>query len=489
MKIRVHIPLLLSPLLILMISGCQTTSTNAAKPNLPPEKVVQAPAVIYYGTLSDLTDSFANDLARDVGSSRVFLDSTAIREMGTKDVSNLSAHLQNELESSFSKKGFNMVYSPDEADYLIGAVYKKDRENVLVYLKYRTADFTGSKTLNYNIKKASLPSDSFDESIRSRAYRLAANILSGQNNLKLYITPIKEGNRKYTSDFSNSFTSRLKVEMSRLRRNIEIIDEKPIYETLSKTRGLGPNVKIRALKTAEAQFCGADTVFEGEYFIMPSTVTINCYLKDLNGRILSSSSIDIDRNMIPDRLNNQEAEKISELVDTVSEQGDFNVRISTTKGGDSPVYYRGENIKFHMQVASPLYVYLYDINSKNEVTLLYPYKRNMMQQKLKSGELYKIPADTDKFDFKVVPPYGIDGIKIFASDKELPIPQFSTDVPSRSFRGDAREEDKNRRGIQVVLANKLKINPKDLVDYYRGVAKKHGANLFEDSLIIETKEQ
>ncbi len=487
MKLKIHISLLLFPLSLLMISGCQTASTSAAKPSLPPEKVVQAPAVIFYGTLSDLTDSFAADLAKDVGTSLVFLDSTSIREMGTKDVSNLSAHLQNELESSFSKKGFNMVYSPDEADYLIGAVYKKDRENVLVYLKYRKADFTGSKSLNYNIKKASLPSDSFDESIRSRAYRLAANILSGQSNRKLFISPLKEGNRKYTSDFSNSFTSRLKVEMSRLNRNIEIIDEKPIYEKLSNTRGIEKSIKdVKNIKTAEAQFCGADTVFEGEYFVMPNVVTINCYLKDLNGRILNSSSIDIDREMIPDRLDNSDAEKISELADSTNEQGNFNVRISTTKGGDSPVYYKGEDVKFHMQVASPLYVYLYDINSNNEVTLLYPYKRGMSQNKLMPGQVYSFPEG--EFKIKVKPPYGIDGVKIFASDKELPIPRFSTYVPSRSFRGNTRASDENRSSIQNELSNKMEINPKDLVDYYRGLAKKHGAMLYEDSLFLETKE-
>ena len=161
-----------------------------------------------------------------------------MRDITTNDLSNFSSYLQHELESSLSEKNFSLVYEISDADYLIGANYQRHGEDVRIFFKYHKADGSGGKSRDYEIELSKLPGDSFEQTVKSRAYKLAANILSDQRDLKIYIKPIKEGQHNYVSDFSNSFTSKIKTEIVKLYRGVEVIDEKPIYERLSNTRSI-----------------------------------------------------------------------------------------------------------------------------------------------------------------------------------------------------------------------------------------------------------
>ncbi len=326
------------------------------------------------------------------------------------------------------------------------------------------------------------------DTIENKAHKLAVDVISDQKNLRIYIKPIVEGNDRYVSDFSNSFTSRVKSEIIRLHKDVEVIDEKPIYKRLSNTRGIKKKAKtVKNLKTSDAFFVDANAVLEGNCFDRGESVTVDLYLKDLAGKVLNSSTVDIDKSLIKASLENKQAKMLADLADVLSEEGASKVKISTTKGGDYPVYYRGEKIKFHIQVAGPLYVYMYDINSRGEVTLLYPYEKNSIQQKLMPGRLYTIPSETDNFELEVEPPFGMDAVKIFASTAELPIPELTPSVGTRSYTGNTRAIVKKRKEIQEGLSRMKSINPRDLVDYYRGVVGRFGAKLYEDSLMLETR--
>ena len=441
-----------------------------------------------FSDLSGLTDAFSKDLSDEVAGKNIYLDKTSVREMGTGDVSNFSSYLEHELESSLSKSGFIMVYEPSEADYLIGATYRRQGDRVNVFFKYHKSDMTGKKSRDYEIGLSRLPSDSFVETIQGKAYKLAINLLLGQENLKIYVKPIVEGNNKYVSDFSNSFTSRVKSEIVRLFRSVEVIDEKPIYERLSNTRGIKKKAKeVKNLKTSDAFFVDANSVLEGQYFVAGKNVTVSLYLKDLGGKILNSSTVDINRPLISASLENNEAKILTDLADVSSEREGSVVKISTAKGGDYPVYYEGEKIKFHIQVAAPLFVYIYDINSKGEVTLLYPYETHRAQQKLMPGGLYTIPSETDNFELEVEPPFGIDAVKMLASPVKLPIPELSRSVSTRSYTGNVRAITDKRKEIQEELSRMESINPRDLVDYYRGVSVRFGVKLYEDTIVLETR--
>jgi len=441
-----------------------------------------------FSNLSELTDDFSNELSKEIPAKKIYLDRTSMRDIATNDVFNFSSYLQHELESSLSEKHFLLVYDPSEADYLIGATYRRDGKKVKAFFKYHKADGSGRKSRDYEIEMSKLPKDSFRETIKSKAYKLAANIITDQTDLKLYIKPIREGHHKFVSEFSNSFISRVKSELIRLHRDVEVIDEKPIHERLSNTRGIKKKAKkVKNLETADALFANANSVLEGNYFAGNKLVTVTLYLKKLDGTILNSSTIEIKKSLINASLENNTAKVLADLADAPKEKADLKVKISTTKGGDYPVYYKGEKIKFHIQVTVPLYVYLYDINSKGEVSLLFPYQSDSEQHKLVPGTVYVIPSEKDNFEFEVEPPFGMDVVKVFASAVKLRVPQLTRSVATKSYDGNKRAIMKKRKEVQKQLSRMESINPKDLVDYYRGVVEKLGVKLYEDSLMLETR--
>lgn len=487
---RKHLALAFIFLCGLVLSGCVAPQTTPVLKTEPP--VPSPPAGVVYHNLSEITDAFARELAADLSTAnKIYLDRSAIRDTITKDVYNFSAYLQNELESSLSQHACTLVYDPDEADRLIGAAFRKSGDQVRIYFKYHHADMSGRKSLDYSIQTAHLPEDAFVEDMKSMAFKLVTDILAGQEKTKVYIRPIVEGKDKYLSDFSKVFTARVKTEIVRRYREVEIIDEQPIQERLSDIRGVGKTEKAtpKNLESTEARFANADSVLEGKYFQQGKLVTVNLFLKRVDGRLLNSASVDIPQVLITSRLDNSEAKKLTELADIPTETGDANVRIFTTKGGDFPVYYNQEKIKFYIQVSRPLYVYLYDINASGEVTLLYPYDSGDRQSPLQPEKIYTLPAETDDFEFEVEPPFGMDAVKIFASRVQLPIPELSARLASQSYRGGTRNIGDNRGLIQVRLSGMRSINPKDLVDYYRGVAREFGGTLYEDSVMLETREK
>ena len=441
-----------------------------------------------FSNLSDMTDEFSKELSKEISTKRIYLDRTSMRDITTNDLSNFSSYLQHELESSLSERNFRLVYVISDADYLIGANYQKHRGAVRIFIKYHKADGSGRKSRDYEIELSKLPGDSFEQTVKSKAYKLAANILSNQRDLKIYIKPIKEGQHNYVSDFSNSFTSKVKTGIVKLYGNVEVIDEKPIYERLSNTRSIKKKAKmVKNLQNSEAFFANANAVLEGTYFVEGENVAVNLYLKDLDGRVLNSAAVDIKKSLINTNLENNEAKILTDLADVSNEQGGYKVKISTTKGGDYPVYRKGEKIKFLIQIKAPLYVYVYNINSKGDVSLLYPYEKNLVQKKIMHGRLYTIPEDRDDFELEVESPFGMDAIKIFASSEELPIPDLTTHVGTRSYNGNKRNIVKKRKEIQKELSGMKSINPRDLVDYYRGIVERFGTSLYEDTVMVETR--
>jgi hypothetical protein len=442
-----------------------------------------------FSNLSELTDEFSKELFQEIPAKKIYLDRTSIRDIATNDPSNFSSYLQHELESSLSERNFFLVYDLSEADYLIGATYQRHGKKVKVFFKYHKADGSGRKSRDYEIEISKLPKDSFKETIKNKAYKLAANIMSDQTSLRVYIKPIVEGNDRYVTDFSNLFTSRVKSEIIRFHRDVEVIDKKPIFEKLSNTRGIKKKAtKVKNLKTSDAFFVDANAVLEGQYFVVGEIVTVNLFLRDLSGKVLNSSTVDIEKTLIKASLENKEAKMLADLADVSSEKGASKVKISTTKGGEYPVYYRGEKIKFHIQVAGPLYVYIYDINSKGDVSLLYPHEKNNTQQKLMPGRLYTIPSETDNFELEVESPFGMDAVKVFACIMELPIPELTRSIATKSYRGNKRALVNTKKAIQKELSCMESINPKDLVDYYKGVVGRFDVKLYEDSLMLETRD-
>jgi hypothetical protein len=445
-------------------------------------------------SLSGLTDRFSEDFSKEITEREVFIDGLSIRDATTKAVSNFSVMLKNELESSLTRRGYKIVPDIADAKYVVGASYQKDKEKLRVFIKCAKADLSGVKSYDYGIDLEALDPASFKEDLRSKTLQLVFNLMDGQQGRKIYISPVKEGSYKYVSEFSNSLTSSVKSEIVKLFKSVTVIDEKPRADILANSRSIAIKAKdVKDLKTSDAFFTGADSILEGEYFVNGDKVTVNMYLKDIEGKILGSANTDIERPMISSKLTDATAKTLSELADVRQEStGAAGIKLSTSKGGDFPVYREGEKVVFYVQVAAPLYVYIYNLNPKGEATLLYPYEQTAPQSALLPGVLYTIPSERDGFELPVEPPFGMEAVKAFASPIPLPYPRLESNAPSMGFdkgleRG-SRDITVKRKEIQQKLSVAVKINPADLIDYYRGAAARAGTEkLFESTIMLETR--
>ena len=440
-----------------------------------------------YTSLRALTGAAAVDVMEDVGLKKIHLDIDLIKDTKTGETSNLSTYLMSEFEAAFSNTGFLLVDVPHDSDFIISSGYQRSDRVVTIFVKYRSKGDSIYRSNMYKIKEESLPPDCFIDSIDTKAFKLANKILQNQQGLIIYVNPIVKAEVRYSSPFSNYITQKIKNNMTTWGDN-QVLSEKPKIAKLSNTRGLKRKVKtMKRLASSDAYFTGASAVMEGKYYENPENVIISLSLKDLNGIILATTDESIDKSLINMSLENQEAEKVSIIADVSNELPGDMVKISTTKGNQFQVYYSGETIRFNILVGQPLYVYIYSINSKKKVDLLYPYEGDPSKLLLPNN-LYTLPTEEDEWEIVVEPPFGLDIVKVFASDKQLPVPSFNASVASRSFQGENRSL-KQRKKVQSDLSRQKIINHLDLVDYYKGVSQSLNARLYEDSIFVETKEK
>ncbi len=94
---------------------------------------------------------------------------------------------------------------------------------------------------------------------------------------------------------------------------------------------------------------------------------------------------------------------------------------------DKPVYHIGEFILISVQASRSCYLTLYDISTLGEVTQMFPnslmrYNDNLIQGNL----LYRIPAETDTFDFKISGPPGVERVRAVCTIQDVNLFQEET---------------------------------------------------------------
>lgn len=438
-------------------------------------------------SLKDLAAGAASELKNKVGSSRkLYLDKANVKDAVSGESSNLSAFLVNELESSLSAAGFSFSDFMEQADLAVGASYQRDGETLRVFVKYCPAkDSSGCKSLAAALPMAKLPRDSFSESLDSRLKRLVQKASGNRAGLKVFINPVVERKGRYASEFSEYVTAKARSILVNSQQ-FEVLEEQPVTRSLSNTRSLAAKAKqVTNLETSAALFSGADAVLDGYYLEGSGRITVAMTLKNLKGAVLGSAEETIERAMIPYSTENQAAGALAMVADVAGQGSQKLVKLNTTKGDRFQIYRAGEKVQFLIQVARPLYVYLYGINTKNEVSLLYP-GPGQQERPLPSGTIHAVPGDHESWEVVVEPPFGTDVVKLFASERPLPVPTISAKKAAKSFSGGTRTL-VQRAVVQRQLALQKVINGFDLVDYYKGSAATLGLTLYEDSLFVQTR--
>lgn len=440
-------------------------------------------------SISEMADMMAGELRKDYPGTKLYLSREDIRDEQDGTNSPFSSHLANELERALSRAGFAFEDRYiDRADSSLTASYRKTADIITVYLKIRDIkNGSAYRSLkgSYLIRLDRLPPDSFADSLESRISRMATKLSRGwrrTTELSVFVTPVLEARKKYSSPFSEYVTRKIKTLLPG-EHTMRVIEEKPAMQKLTATRSLKA-IKT-SIETSDAAVVGADAVLEGSYLTGRDGVSLSLTLKDLKGAVIESAEDSIPFNLVRYSVENDAAEAVSRIADTEHESGGQIVRISTTKGGGHQVFHEGEIVTFRLQVARPLYIYVYGINPKGEVNLLYPRPGEVESPKF-PGIIHLLPDENDSWAIKVEPPFGTDAVKVFASNQKLPLPRISDTVASLSFEGNVRSL-KRVDKTQKMLASSPAINSLDLVDYYKGVAHSSGATLFESTVYVETR--
>jgi len=128
---------------------------------------------------------------------------------------------------------------------------------------------------------------------------------------------------------------------------------------------------------------------------------------------------------------------------------DFNIRLWASRKECRT----GEPIKFYFRTERDCYLNLVDVNSRGELTLLFP-NRFHRHNFIRAGRTYQIPDERyDGFEYEIQPPVGTD--RIYAIASSSPLDLFDNDFEQSRFMAVTRNgrQDARARGIGIRLKN------------------------------------
>lgn len=445
--------------------------------------------------LVEMVEGVAEEMKGKIGQSSVYFDVKEFKHAVTGEIPILSIRLYNHLQAALARVGFTMAENTAVARYLIKCDFQTTDENVDFFFKYCKVETPEQfQIINANIKFHRLPDDTFNENLETKALKIASALLnnpaayrrlvSGSSRLKIFVNPIVESKHKYQSEFSEHFLNRIRSQLVK-SDFIEVVEPKPI-RSRSLQRVKKQSSQVKELNASDAVLANADAVLDGVYYVAQDHVSVSLRVRSADGTLLGNVDEDLPKAMISFELDNPVAEKAAVMADVGSQENmDSHVKITTDKGDAYQTYFKNELITFIIQVTDPLYVYVYSIGTDNKVNRIYP--EDDTAHAITPGELYTIPPMDADWEIAVMPPFGLDNVVVFASDRPLPLPRISEQISSVSLRGDTKSL--VRKEKKIALARKKEINPLDLVEYYRGAALLRNTKLYEDNIMITTKER
>jgi hypothetical protein len=100
---------------------------------------------------------------------------------------------------------------------------------------------------------------------------------------------------------------------------------------------------------------------------------------------------------------------------------DIEVWTNKEEGGS---FGQGENLVIYFRANRDCYVTVYDLDTKGDINLLYPYDYRDNNY-IEGGVVYTIPDYYDDFVLRVNGPPGLEFVQAIASDRDFPVPDWS----------------------------------------------------------------
>ncbi len=184
-----------------------------------------------------------------------------------------------------------------------------------------------------------------------------------------------------------------------------------------------------------ARLVDADGVLKGKAWRQGKNIVANVGINDMEGIMITAASVDVPCEIFPDFMINPPEKTVVEKA-AVSLQpqsppggiskGGLSAQITTDHGDKEPLYRKGEHIRFVLDISGDAYVYLFYIDLRGEVVLLYPVDENgvLAQNRdcgsiLPAGKALVLPQDGCSYDLVAEEPFGKDAIWAVASSLPL----------------------------------------------------------------------
>ncbi|GEM_PF-6929719 len=444
----------------------------------------------------ELSQEIASRITEAVPAGKIYFRPRSFTDSLDNTVPVLSTHLALYLKAELSSSGFDIT--PDNPDYILTGTFLNEGDKVSFF--FNVEDIHNGKILNFtsSIKSKILASDLLKENLRTKTVNVASDLACSQGmfnshlmkdkKLSVFVNPLIDAKLKATSPFSENFLFKIKNEIAKY----DAIDiAKPIPVAKRGTRALRRKAKkIKSLKGSQTVLTEAEAILEGKYFISADHVTVNLEIVGRDGKVITSSEETIPFSMISLPLEDEQAKKQANVLGLHTSQPlpDDMIRISTAKGYGDVTYHAGETVTLFVQVAAPLYVYIYAVDSDNNINLIFPTEddhTNFLQPRT----LYTIPPEEAETEIIVEcapeTPCGTDNVLVFASDKNIPLPELAMEVDAVNINKGTRSLRRTKKDRKKIAELK-RINPVDLVDYFYGAAAMSGARLFRDGLYLRT---
>ncbi len=293
------------------------------------------------------------------------------------------------------------------------------------------------------------------EDLDDIAANLARKLVKDMPGKRIVLHHILEDKDRYRSSFSRHFDQVFKSCLLEYGDGLHIVDQKEVSrELVVRSRGKKKDDKVKDIATSEAIYTNSNGILGGTYIIGKSNVDIVLSLKDPNGVILGCTRESIPLWLIEDDVLNPAAVQMAKFAGVSSQGLKDKVKISTTLGGAYQDIYEGQPFYLLLEVAQPGYLYIYNIDKNGKVDLLYPYDEVEATRVFQPKHLYTIPEGCDELEVSG-PEFGLEAIKVFVSSKQL-------DTPNGG------------------------ISAEGVVSYFRRMAARRSAELWEDTLYIRS---
>lgn len=300
--------------------------------------------------------------------------------------------------------------------------------------------------------------------------------LKSKKTLKLYIKDFKIGSDKgddelggYLKDWIRPALSdsRLFKPLDEGKALIRLTDE----QLKERTRTVAPELASEeSTLNEDLMRPDADGTLRGKAWFHHKDLEIKIYIIDNEGVQIGASEANVPKELFPpDLIESPGAVGVATVVGPKPALGlsiaGMKVELSTDKG-QKPVYYDGEYLRFVVRPNLQAQVYLFNINSEGDATLLFPIDEKGLLNSggglVEAGKSLVLPGDGMSYKLKVGPPFGLETIWAVAAGSPLNLPRnLSGDWKSSSNlvkrlrdQGSARANGYSETYIKVQTAAK-----------------------------------